>query len=129
MSEHRVLVIEDDAGARDALGSLLSEEGFRVRTAATGVLGLEIAREFAPHTVVCDFSLPGVDGLQVLRSLRAMRDGVFFIMLTANCGDAETERSLRREADLFLDKPVDLARFRAVLRERLGPPPEPLPVM
>lgn len=128
MYEHRVLVIEDDAGAREALGSLLSEEGFLVRTAASGLLGLECAREFAPDTVVCDFSLPGVDGLRVLRALRAMRDGIFFIMLTAGCGDRETERSLRREADLFLDKPIDLARFRAVMRERLEPP-EPLPLM
>ena len=121
MAEHRVLVIEDDAGARDALGFLLAEEGFLVRTAACGRVGLDCAREFEPDTVICDFSLPDTDGLQILRALRAMRSGAFFVMLTASCGDGESEQTLRREADLFLDKPIDLPRFHAELRRtRLG---------
>ncbi len=128
MAKHRVLVVEDDSGAREALGSLLSDEGFLVRTAPSGSAGVECAREFAPETVVCDFCLPDFDGLQVLRAVRAMRAGVYFIMLTAGCGDGGAERALRREANLFLDKPIDLARLRAVLRERRDPP-EPLRVM
>lgn len=117
MAARRVLVIEDDEGSRDALGSLLTEEGYAVRTAASGELGLSCAREFQPDTVVCDFFLPDLDGLQVLRRLRSMRSDVFFIMLTANCGGGEAERALRREADLFLEKPLDLSRFQAVLRQ------------
>lgn len=128
MAKPRVLVIEDDAGAREALGSFLAEEGFLVRTAAGGRQGLAIAREFAPDAVVCDFSLPDIDGLQILRAVRAMRAGILFIILTAACGGGEAERTLRREADHFLDKPVDLGRFRAILRDRLETP-HPLPVM
>lgn len=115
MAARRVLVIEDDAGSRDALGSLLSEEGYLVRTAGSGEDALRCARDFRPDTVVCDYRLPDISGLQVLRRLRALPEGVCFIALTADCGGEEAERAIRREADYFLSKPVDLARFRAVL--------------
>jgi len=127
MAEHRVLLVEDDAGARDALGSLLAEEGYVVRTAASGAAALACAHDFAPHTVVCDVCLPDIDGLQVLRAVRAMRPGAFFVILTAGCGSAEAERSLRREADIFLDKPIDLPRFRAILQRTRPGAREPLP--
>jgi two-component system, OmpR family, response regulator len=116
MAARRVLLIEDDAGSRDALGSLLSEEGYDVRTASTGTEGLEIARDFTPDTIISDYFLPDVDGLEVLRRTRAMRGGVLFIILTADCGGGEVERILRREADLFLEKPIDVTSFGRALR-------------
>lgn len=115
MSARRVLVIEDETGARDALESLLSEEGYVVRTAGSGVGGLECYEEFHPDTVVCDFYLPDIDGLQVLRRMRADQDNVMFIMVTAGCGGEDVEQTLRTEADYFLDKPVDLSQLRALL--------------
>lgn len=129
MAEHRVLVIEDDAGARDAFGCLLAEEGFEVRTAANGSSAVACAREFGPDTVICDFSLPDTDGLQMLRALQALRPGIFFIMLTAGCGDEEAERALRREADLFLDKPIDFPRFREELQRIRRSAQHPLPAI
>jgi CheY-like chemotaxis protein len=125
MAARRVLLIEDDAAARDGLGSLLAEDGYLVRTAPTGERGLVCAAEFRPDVVVCDFTLPGIDGLQVLRRLRDSQGPVFFIVLTAGCGDDELERALRHEADVFLRKPVDLQRFRAVLAD--GPDGRPRP--
>lgn len=116
MAAPRILLIEDEAGARDALGSLLAEDGYVVCTAATGQAGLECLPHFRPDTVVCDFSLPDVDGLQVLRQTRALARDVAFIFLTADCGGGEAERLLRAEADFFFPKPLDLARFRRVLR-------------
>lgn len=115
MAARRVLLIEDDAAARDGLGSLLAEDGYLVRTAPTGERGLDCAADFQPDIVVCDFTLPGIDGLEVLRRLRGTRSPVFFVVLTAGCGDDVLESALRDEADVFLRKPVDLARFRAVL--------------
>jgi DNA-binding response OmpR family regulator len=116
MAARRVLVIEDDAGSRDALGSLLSDEGYTVRTASSAQGGLACAREFEPDTVLCDFYLPDLDGLQVLRRLRSMRPETRVIILTADCGSGEVERALRREADLYMEKPLDLARLTRVLR-------------
>lgn len=115
MAARRVLVIEDDAGARNGLLSLLAEDGYTVRTAPTGEGGVECAREFRPDVVVCDYTLPGINGLQVLRRLREMPWHMLFIVLTAGCGDEKVERTLRAESDVFLRKPVDLTQFRALL--------------
>ncbi|MBW3570115.1 MAG: response regulator, partial [Gemmatimonadetes bacterium] len=62
MAAQRILVIEDEAGAREALKSLLDEEGYTVATAESGLRGLERVSDFRPDTVVCDFYLPDIDG-------------------------------------------------------------------
>ena len=132
MAAQRILVIEDESGAREALQSLLVEEGYTVATAETGERGLERVRDFRPDTVVCDFYLPDTDGLQVLRQVRAGSDDeITFIIITAGCGGEDAEDLLRREADFFLQKPVDLSRLRSVLqrpaagRARRGGPAAP----
>lgn len=111
----RILVIEDDDGAREALASLLVEDGYAVCTAGTGLGGLERAGSFHPHAIVCDFSLPDIDGLEVMRRLRAERDDLFIIVVTAGRYGPLRERDLRAEADVFLDKPVDLSLLRSAL--------------
>ena len=122
MAAQRILVIEDETSAREALKSLLDEEGYTVCTAESGMRGLERLSEFHPDTVVCDFYLPDIDGLQVVRAVRALSDtGITVIVITAGCGGEEQENTLRREADFFFQKPLDLHRFRAVLQsERSG---------
>jgi CheY-like chemotaxis protein len=124
MTAKRILLIEDEAGAREALESLLLEEGYQVSSAATGARGLAELYDFHPDTVVCDFRLPDTDGLQVLRHVRrAEGPGVTFIVLTAAAGGGEAERELEREADYFFRKPIDLPRLRRVLEQgvRLEP--------
>jgi DNA-binding response OmpR family regulator len=117
MGARRVLVIEDETSAREALESLLLEEGYVVRTASTGLDGLECYQAFRPDAVVCDYYLPDIDGLQVLRRIRAGDDHVVrFIMVTAGLSGAANERALRREADAFLGKPVNLADLSRILR-------------
>jgi DNA-binding response OmpR family regulator len=118
MAAHRILLIEDETGARQALESLLGEEGYDVCSAATGRAGLDRMRDFQPDTVVCDFLLPDIDGLQVLRQVR--RNGgseVTFIVMTAGCGGEAAERTVELEADFFFKKPVDLRRLRRVLED------------
>jgi len=117
MAAHRVLLIEDDEGSRNALESLLAEEGYEVRTTFSGSVGLQLARDFAPDTIICDYDLPDLNGLEVLRSTRLLNSGIFFIVLTADCGGIDTERTLRREADLFLEKPVDMRFLHSALRD------------
>jgi CheY-like chemotaxis protein len=120
MAAPRILVIEDDDGARDALGCLLSEDGYTVRTASSGTAALDCASEFQPDAIVCDYYLPDLDGLQVLRRLRATGRHIFIIVVTAGRYDAGAGIALRREADVFLDKPIDLDRLRGAL-ERVRP--------
>jgi two-component system response regulator HydG len=130
MAARRVLLIEDNAGAREGLERLLTEDGFEVRSASSGELGLECTGEFRPDVVVCDFDLPGIDGLEVLRRMRGSNPDVFFIVLTAGADHPEVACALRAEAQGFLGKPVDLPRFRAMLRrdpDVLMPPAAPNP--
>ena len=120
MAARRILLIEDEPGAREALESLLSDDGYAVCSAGTGRTGLERLRDFRPDTVICDFYLPDIDGLQVLRAARAGSPSeVTFIVITAGGAGEETEKALRREADVFLQKPIDLSTFRRALQ---GPP-------
>lgn len=111
----RVLVIEDDDGARTALASLLMDDGYAVCTAGTGLEGISRAAQFRPNALICDYSLPDVDGLEVMRRLRAAFPDLFFIMVTAGRYGPRGERDLRAEADVFLDKPVDLSALRSAL--------------
>lgn len=131
MAAERILVIEDEAGAREALKSLLDEEGYTVATAENGLRGLQRLSEFHPDTVVCDFYLPDIDGLQVLRAARSLSErGITVIVITAGCGGEEAESTLRREADFFFQKPLDLHRFRDVLQSSRdsGTPRHAVPV-
>jgi two-component system, sensor histidine kinase and response regulator len=126
MPAERILLIEDEPGARDALGSLLLDEGYAVRTAESGRAGIACVREFQPDTIVCDVVLPDINGLQVLRQVRALaKEDVVFIIVTAGGSSEEVERALRREADLFIEKPIDLHRFRSVLKHLLPSAPHP----
>lgn len=117
MAARRILLIEDEPGAREALESLLAEEGYAVRAAESGARGLAEMYDFNPDTVVCDFYLPDTDGLEILRHVRRVSgDDVTFIVITAGCGGEDAEDLLRREADFFFRKPVDLTRLSTALR-------------
>jgi len=122
MAAKRILLIEDEPGAREALSSLLSEEGYVVRAAATGARGIAELHSFHPDTVVCDFRLPDTDGLQILRHVReAAPWDVCFIVVTAGCGGEEAEHRLEDEADFFFRKPIDLPRLCSALASAADP--------
>ena len=117
----RVLVIDDDEQLGTALRRALVFEGHEVALARDGPEGLREAREHAPDLVVLDLLMPGVDGFEVCRRLRAASD-VPILMLTARDEVADRVRGLDAGADDYLVKPfaVDelLARARALLRRR-----------
>lgn len=123
MAARRILVIEDEPGARDALQSLLAEDGYTVCTADSGETGLQRVRDFRPDTIVCDYYLPDIDGLEILRAVRSdFPRKMTFIVITAGGAGEETETALRREADLFFQKPVNLSTLRHALQGALVPP-------
>src|SRR3954454_4479499 len=120
----RVLVVEDEPLLADALLRGLGQAGFAVDAALDGVDGLHQARETAYDVIVCDVMLPGVDGLAIVRSLRAEQNWTPVLMLTARDGDTDVTAALDLGADDYLAKPfhfpVLVARVRALLR-RGGP--------
>lgn len=123
----RILVIEDDEGITRFLRRGLAYEGYTVDIAADGQMGLIAARDTPPDLVVLDLMLPGIDGLEVCRRLRAGGD-VPILILTARDGVNDRVLGLDMGADDYMVKPFDLdellARIRALLR-RLQPASQP----
>ncbi|HID63511.1 MAG TPA: response regulator transcription factor [Anaerolineae bacterium] len=117
----RILVIEDEVKITDFLKRGLSYEGYEVDIAYDGEAGLAKARDDPPDLVVLDIMLPGLDGLEVCRRLRAGSD-VPILMLTAKDAVPDRVAGLDSGADDYLVKPFAfdelLARIRALLRRR-----------
>ncbi|MFV9504128.1 MAG: response regulator transcription factor [Oscillochloridaceae bacterium umkhey_bin13] len=121
MTAQRILIIEDEHEIANYLRRGLVLEGFQVTVANDGPGGLVEAREAAHDLVILDLMLPGLDGLEVARRLRAASD-VPIIMLTARDAVADRVRGLEHGADDYLVKPFAfeelLARIRVQLRRR-----------
>jgi DNA-binding response OmpR family regulator len=116
-----ILIVEDEAEIAGYLRRGLTFEGYNVEIAADGRQALEIARERPPDLVVLDLMLPGIDGLEVARRIRAASD-VPIIMLTARDAVPDRVAGLEAGADDYLIKPFAfeelLARIRVQLRRR-----------
>jgi DNA-binding response OmpR family regulator len=114
-----ILVVDDEQRLRDLVRGYLEHEGFTVLTAADGLTALDFARQHAPELVVLDLMLPGIDGLEVCRRLRAFSDA-YVIMLTAKAEEIDRVVGLEVGADDYLTKPFSprelIARVRAMLR-------------
>ena len=117
--DRTILVIEDDPSIRELTQLGLSAAGFRVGTAADGWSGLARFREDSPDLVVLDLMLPGMDGLEVCRQIRAT-SVVPIVMLTALADPNSVVVGLEAGADDYVTKPFEMpvlvARVRAALR-------------
>lgn len=122
----RVLLIEDDAAVRDGLKLALTFQGLTVHAVDSGELGLEWLATESPDVVILDLMLPGIDGFEVCRRIRATGD-LPIIMLTARDDDIDVVAGLEAGADDYVVKPVRArvleARVRAVLRRAGGDSP------
>ena len=121
----RVLVVDDEPPIRAIVRGFLERDGMTVAEAADGPSGVELARSFAPDVVVLDIMLPGFDGLEVLRQIRAFADPLV-ILLTARTEEIDRIIGLRIGADDYVTKPFSpgelVARVQALLRRRRPPP-------
>lgn len=117
-----VLVVEDDHAISSMLRRGLTFEGYNVSVAHSGTDALEYARVQTPDLIVLDIMLPGVDGVEVCRRLRAAGDEVPILMLTARDEVEDRVTGLDAGADDYLVKPFAfpelLARLRALLRRQ-----------
>jgi DNA-binding response OmpR family regulator len=129
----RILVIDDDPSVTSVLKRGLSYEGFVVDTASSGVEGLAVAREHTPDLVILDIMMPGMDGLEVLRRLRAADAHLPVLLLTAKDAPADQVQGLERGADDYVVKPftfeVLVARVRVLLRRMEADRPDVLRFM
>lgn len=125
--DSRILVIEDDEAILAFLRRGLAYDGYIVDTAIDGQTGLILAADNPPDLVVLDWMLPGIDGLEVCRRLRASNN-VPILMLTARTSVNDRVQGLDAGADDYLVKPFNLdellARIRALLRRTMPERPE-----
>jgi two-component system, OmpR family, alkaline phosphatase synthesis response regulator PhoP len=128
MSEHRrqILVVEDEADIRRLVRYNLEQEGYTVLEAADGEEALTLARKQRPHLVVLDLMLPGMNGLEVCRVLRAEERTAKLpvLMLTARATEVDKVLGLEIGADDYVTKPFSprevVARVKALLRRAYG---------
>ena len=115
----RVLLIEDNADARAALGALLELEGYVVESAADGAAGVEIVRAKRPTVALIDIGLPGIDGYEVARRIRDLGPPQpHLVALTGYSRPEDRERASQAGFDAHLVKPIDPTALAALVRAR-----------
>lgn len=122
MNNPRILVIEDEGAVRAGLVDGLSLEGYDVLFCEDGPSGLERYRESQPDLVILDLMMPGLDGLEVCRRIRADSQNTPIIILTAKTSEVDKVVGLELGADDYLTKPFGMrelfARIKTQLRKR-----------
>jgi CheY-like chemotaxis protein len=112
----RVLLVEDNPDGRETLKLLLELCGHQVEEAADGRQGVEKALAWAPEVAVVDIGLPGLDGYEVARRLRAALGGrVVLIALTAYGEPEDRRRAFQAGFDIHLTKPADVGELLGLL--------------
>ena len=119
MTSPRILVIDDEPGIRQALGQLLEYEGYDVRSAASGPLGIAEYEKFRPQLVFLDVKMAGIDGLEVLKRLRQIDGGATVVMISGHATIQTAVEATQLGAYDILEKPLDTDRVLVLLRNAL----------
>jgi DNA-binding NarL/FixJ family response regulator len=117
----KILLIEDEPQMRENLQTVLELEGFEVLTAGDGHAGLELARKELPQVILCDITMPGLGGYEVLAALRADPDTstIPFLFLTAKSRKPDVRWGMNLGADDYLTKPVSVPDLLGAIQARL----------
>jgi DNA-binding NtrC family response regulator len=116
----RILVVDDEANARTALAELLRDEGYDVETAADAFKALGKVDEAAPHLVLTDLKMPGMDGIQLVKKLRAMDDPPAVVVMTAFGAVDSALDAMRAGAAEYLTKPLNFDELLVVVGKALS---------
>lgn len=120
----RVLVVEDDPNNREIVSRFLARAGHQVIEASTGLEGVQAAAEHAPDLVLMDLNLPGIDGWEATRRIKAKPefDSIPVIALTAHSKAEDVKRALDAGCDQYETKPIQYLRLmrkiQSILRQR-----------
>jgi len=117
---HRVLIVDDEAGIRQALKQVLEYEELEVRVAASGGEAITVYSEFHPHLVFLDVKMAGLDGLETLTRLRDLDSRAQIVMISGHGTIATAVEATQRGAFDFLEKPLDTDRLLLTVRNALA---------
>jgi two-component system cell cycle response regulator DivK len=117
----KILLVEDNEMNRDMLVRRLRRRGFEMVEAVDGLSGIEVARAERPDLILLDMNLPGLDGWQTVRLLKAdgALGGIPVLALTAHAMAGDRERALAAGCDEYDAKPVDLPRLLSKIQSLL----------
>jgi two-component system nitrogen regulation response regulator NtrX len=120
MSGERVLVVDDEAGIRQAIQQILEYEGFAVKTAGSGGEAITLHPEFKPQVIFLDVKMAGLDGLDTLARIKGLEPPVQVVMISGHGNIQTALEAVRRGAFDFLEKPLDSDRLLVTLRNALS---------
>jgi two-component system, chemotaxis family, CheB/CheR fusion protein len=115
----RVLVVDDHADAAEALALLLQRDGWKTHVCLDGPAALEAVGPFAPDIVLLDVFLPGIDGIEVCRRLKASVPDLPVVAITGWTRSVDHGAAAAHGFDALVAKPVEPARLQALLRTLL----------
>jgi CheY-like chemotaxis protein len=121
MTAETILIVDDNPQNLKLVRLLLHSEGYTVQTASDAELALRVLETFAPRLILMDIQLPGMDGLELTRRLKAdpaHRD-IVIIALTAYAMKGDKEKTLAAGCDAYVTKPIDTDALAALVRARL----------
>ena len=122
MPNNSVLIVDDTPVNLKLVRVLLSRQGFEVRTASTAEEALEMAQSFRPRLVLADIQLPGMDGLEMTRRLKAAPEthDTVVLALTAFAMKGDEEKAFAAGCDGYITKPIDTRTFPTLIREYMS---------
>jgi len=120
--EKTIVVVEDSPSVRETIAFILGAEGYQVRSASNGEEGLSLAAELEPRVVLTDAMMPGMDGFELCRQLKANPDHaeICVIMLTSMGQIIDRERADEVGVDHFVTKPFDEDEILRLLENAFG---------
>ena len=115
----RILIVDDEANARSALGEILREDGYATETAADGFKALGKLEDFAPDVILTDLKMPGLDGIAFMEKARAAAPGAVFVVMTAFGTITSAVEAVKKGAENYLTKPLDPEALAAVVERAM----------
>jgi CheY-like chemotaxis protein len=124
MAGEPILIVDDNPVNLKLARVLLSSQGYEVRTASDAEEALTLLRDFRPRLILMDIQLPGMDGLELTRRLKAdpALEGVIILGLTAYAMKGDEEKVLAAGCDGYVAKPIDTRRFPELVADLLRAP-------
>lgn len=116
-----VLVVDDDSGMVETLADILSSFRYEVTTARSAASAIRIVTEAHPDVVLMDLRMPGANGVEALRAMKALAPQMVVIIMTAFTRDDLVDEARRAAALAILPKPLDMKRVLALLEEATAP--------